>query len=186
MFLLVTSPVTPIHGQTTPRSNTVSRTQLLADSTQMLVQRVYDNGLGDVTRKFGVKPSELAREQVLYKDSTDYLLGGSLVMRNGRVDKLYFEGGFARAFETGSTTDRFAFYYFNQDHLGNNREVVNAKAVSQVTNYYPFGAPYRVRNRLVMKSGRYDKSQFPDLVDFIKTIGNAYGQKVILKQAAGR
>ena len=50
----------------------------------------------------------------------------------------------------------------------------------------PGDGEIRVRNRLVMKSGRYDKSQFPDLVDFIKTIGNAYGQKVILKQAAGR
>ena len=44
---------------------------------------------------------------------------------------------------TSSTTDSFTFYYYNQDHLGNNREVVNASGiVQQVTNYYPFGAPY--------------------------------------------
>ena len=37
----------------------------------------------------------------------------------------------------------FSFYFYNQDHLGNIREVVNANgAVQQVTNYYPFGAPY--------------------------------------------
>ena len=31
----------------------------------------------------------------------------------------------------------------NNYHLGNNREVVDASgAVTQVTNYYPFGAPY--------------------------------------------
>ncbi len=54
--------------------------------------------------------------------STDYLLGGALTLKNGRIDKCYFEGGFARAFETSATTDRFVFYYYNQDHLGNNRQ----------------------------------------------------------------
>jgi hypothetical protein len=39
-----------------------------------------------------------------------------------------------------------------------------------------------ITNRLVMKSGQYDKSQYPDLIDFIKTISNAYGQKVVLKK----
>lgn len=39
-----------------------------------------------------------------------------------------------------------------------------------------------VTNRIVMKSGQYDKSQYPDLIDFIKTISNAYGQKVVLKK----
>ncbi len=34
-------------------------------------------------------------------------------------------------------------YYYNKDHLGNNREVVNENGtIEQVTNYYPFGAPY--------------------------------------------
>ena len=66
---------------------------------------------------------------------TDYLLGGSLVVKNGRIDKCYFEGGFARAFETSTTTDRFVFYYYNKDHLGNNREVVDIKGrIHQVTN----------------------------------------------------
>ena len=75
--------------------------------------------------------------------STDYLLGGALTLKNGRIDKYYFEGGFTRAFETSATTDRFVFYYYNQDHLGNNREVVDIKGrIHQVTNYYPFGAPF--------------------------------------------
>ncbi len=46
---------------------------------------------------------------------TDYLLGGALTLKNGRIDKCYFEGGFARAFETSATTDRFVFYYYNRD-----------------------------------------------------------------------
>lgn len=54
-----------------------------------------------------------------------------------------FEGGYAQASVASSTTDNFAFYFYNQDHLGNIREVVNASgSVQQVTNYYPFGAPY--------------------------------------------
>ena len=54
-----------------------------------------------------------------------------------------FDGGYAQDTSANSTTDKFAFYYYNQDHLGNNREVVDANGVvQQVTNYYPFGAPY--------------------------------------------
>ena len=60
------------------------------------------------------------------------------------TNKILFDGGYAQATAVNKTTkDKFAFYYYNQDHLGNNREVVNAKGVvQQVTNYYPFGAPY--------------------------------------------
>ena len=37
----------------------------------------------------------------------------------------------------------FTFLYYDRDHLGNNREVVDANGtVRQVTNYYPFGTPY--------------------------------------------
>ena len=60
-----------------------------------------------------------------------------------KADKYLFEGGYAQASVASSTTDNFAFYYYNQDHLGNIREVVNESGtVQQVTNYYPFGAPY--------------------------------------------
>ena len=64
-------------------------------------------------------------------------------MKNGRVDKYLFEGGYAQASVAGSTTDNFAFFYYNKDHLGSIREVVDANGnIRQVTNYYPFGAPY--------------------------------------------
>ena len=64
-------------------------------------------------------------------------------MKNGKIDKILFDGGYAQDTSANSTTDKFAFYYYNQDHLGNNREVVDANGVvQQVTNYYPFGAPY--------------------------------------------
>ena len=66
------------------------------------------------------------------KDSTDYFIDGSLVMKNGKIDKFLFDGGYAQASAVSNTTkDKFAFYYYNQDHLGNNREEVDASG--QVT-----------------------------------------------------
>ena len=64
-------------------------------------------------------------------------------MKNGWVDKYLFEGGYAQASVAGSTTDNFSFFYYNRDHLGSIREVVDANGnIRQVTNYYPFGTPY--------------------------------------------
>ena len=64
-------------------------------------------------------------------------------MKNGRIDKYIFDGGYAQASVASSTSDNFTFYYYTPDHLGNIREVVNASgSVQQVTNYYPFGATY--------------------------------------------
>ena len=95
-------------------------------------------------RTYGTIHSEQKPFVIQHADSTDYLLGGSLVMKNGKIDKVLFDGGYAQASAVSNTTkDKFAFYYYNQDHLGNNREVVDANGVvQQVTNYYPFGAPY--------------------------------------------
>ena len=89
------------------------------------------------------KTKELTPEEINCTETVDYLLGGSFVVKNGKIDKVLFDGGYAQATAANSTTDKFAFNFYNQDHLGNNREVVDAKGnVTQVTNYYPFGAPY--------------------------------------------
>ena len=118
-------------------------TKYVYSATGQKLRATYYTAMPNITRTFGKIPAELTQGQILYKDSTDYLLGGALTLKNGRIDKYYFEGGFARAFETSATTDRFVFYYYNQDHLGNNREVVDIKGrIHQVTNYYPFGAPF--------------------------------------------
>ncbi len=94
-------------------------------------------------RTYEITHSEPKTFPIQQKDSTDYLLGGCLVLKNGRIDKVLFDGGYAQATSTSKSADSFAFNYYNQDHLGNNREVVDAKGVvQQVTNYYPFGAPY--------------------------------------------
>lgn len=97
-----------------------------------------------ITRQIGIEPTtELTLAQILQSDSTDYLIGGSLVLKNGKIDKLLFDGGYAKATATGTYTDSFAFYYYNQDHLGNIREVLDANGtVCQYTDYYAFGAPF--------------------------------------------
>ena len=88
-------------------------------------------------RTYEISHSEQKPLPILQKDTTDYLLGGSLVMKNGTVDKFLFEGGYA---QVKTAAKRFEFYYYNQDHLGNNREVVDAKGgIRQRTNYYAFG-----------------------------------------------
>ena len=93
-------------------------------------------------RTYGTKPMELKPFQILYANSTDNLLGGALTLRNGRIDKYQFEEGYCKARKAGDK-DYFTFYYYNQDHLGNNREVVDAKGgIYQTTNYYAFGTPY--------------------------------------------
>ena len=103
-----------------------SVTKYVYSASGQKLRAVHYTAKPNITRTWGEKPAELTVAQILLADSTDYLMGGSLTMKNGRIDKYLF-----------------AFYYYNKDHLGNIREVVDASgAVKQVTNYYPFGAPY--------------------------------------------
>jgi RHS repeat-associated protein len=103
---------------------------------------IHYTAVPNISRTLGVKPAELTPAQILSTATTDYMLGGSLVLKNGKIDKVLFEGGYAQATSSGAADD-FAFNYYNTDHLGNVREVVNAAGtVQQVTNYYPFGATY--------------------------------------------
>jgi RHS repeat-associated protein len=110
----------------------------------------------------GIEPSEdLTPEQTQFCDTTDYLLGGRLVLKKGRLDRFLFDGGYCSEYIPSgrklqrprdpslweawafAMTRHLDFYYYNQDHLGNVREVVDDKGkVQQVTNYYPFGVPY--------------------------------------------
>ena len=40
----------------------------------------------------------------------------------------------------------------------------------------------RIHNRLLMKSGTFPKSLFPQLADFIRTISGIYNQKIVVKK----
>ncbi|SFC82826.1 RHS repeat-associated core domain-containing protein, partial [Xylanibacter ruminicola] len=120
-----------------------SVTKYVYSASGQKLRAVHYTAKPNISRTWGVKPAELTSSQILQADSTDYLLGGSLTMKNGRIDKYIFDGGYAQASVASSTSDNFTFYYYTPDHLGNIREVVNASgSVQQVTNYYPFGAPY--------------------------------------------
>ena len=44
------------------------------------------------------------------------------------------------------------------------------------------GSEILVQNRLLMKSGTYDKALYPQFIDFMKTISSTYSQKVVLKK----
>ena len=53
---------------------------------------------------------------------------------------MLFDGGYAKAERINSTAYGYTLLYYNQDHLGNIREVMNASGnLQQKTNYYPFG-----------------------------------------------
>ena len=101
----------------------------------------------NVTWALGVKP-DVSQIKSIYAGHTDYLLGGRLIEKEGVIKRLFFDGGYVDAVALSPTTTAptiydFKPYYYNTDHLGNNREVMNAKSdVQQLTNYYPFGAPY--------------------------------------------
>lgn len=96
----------------------------------------------NVTWNFGEKPNT-SGHQAIFAGHTDYLLGGNLIVQEGKTKRLLFEGGYAEAEKINTSAYGYTLFYYNQDHLGNNREVVNASGtVKQLTNYYPFGAPY--------------------------------------------
>ena len=54
-----------------------------------------------------------------------------------------FDDGYC-SLRTPTGIPSIAFHYYDRDHLGNNRIVVNASSgeVEQVTNYYPFGTVF--------------------------------------------
>ena len=146
------------------------------------LRTVHCTAMPDITVADGER-HELTADETLATDSTDYLLGGSFVMRNGRIDKWLFDGGFFKAYvptvcimpppapswmhdgstpterqiadyeekireyrkevEEAKAIDAFNVYYYNCDHLGNTREVVDERGgVCQSVDYYPFGTPF--------------------------------------------
>ena len=147
------------------------------------LRTVHYTAMPNITVTVG-ETHDLSENETLCKDSTDYLLGGSLILQDGRIDKYLFDGGFAQgrpneitisqpvfpydwddngeeatpeqieAFHqalaeweelmaTEHAKDELSFYYYNQDHLGNIREVIDGLGhVVQATNYYPSGTPY--------------------------------------------
>ena len=64
----------------------------------MIVNKIHTDltAVPNITVPIGTA-RELAPSEILSADSTDYLLGGMLTMRNGRIDKYQFEEGYCQA-----------------------------------------------------------------------------------------
>ena len=78
---------------------------------------------------------------------------------------MLFDGGYAKAERINSTAYGYTLYYYNKDHLGNIREVVNASGnIQQLTNYYPFGAPYTDPNAVMGSNVQQYKYNGKELV----------------------
>ena len=62
----------PALGQDVPGSSIVSRTRLSSDGTRAVVQRVYDNGLGDVVQEVRSFPGSSLPDLVVHHEYDDY------------------------------------------------------------------------------------------------------------------
>ena len=76
-------------------------------------------------RTYGTIHSEQKPFVIQHANSTDYLLGGVLTLMNEVIDKYQFEEGYCQAEKDDyyTTRDYFTFCYYDQDHLGNVRQV---------------------------------------------------------------
>lgn len=146
---------------------------------------------------------ELSDAEVQEVDSIDYLLAGNLMLKNGRVYKYLFNGGYCDAHKSTKriqkprlpitlddspisekamenyrqmvkiwqaataairSKDSFRFYYFNEDHLGNVREVIDEDGnIKQENNYYPYGNPFFDETTAInagIQPFKYNKKEF--------------------------
>jgi len=121
-------------------------TKYVYDASGRKLRVIHQTAVPNITVPIG-GTRELSPSEILSADSTDYLLGGSLTLRNGRIDKLQFEEGYCQAerYAYNADKDNITFYYYDRDHLGNVRQVITATGsnkgtVVQRMDYYPFGA----------------------------------------------
>ena len=70
-------------------------------------------------------------------NTTDYI--GNFIFEDGKLDKYLFDGGYCSFDNSQNPT----FHYYEKDHLGSVRMVVNENGtIEQVNHYYPFGGVY--------------------------------------------
>ena len=82
---------------------------------------------------------------------TDYI--GNFVLEDGKLSKYLFDGGYC-SFDKNQNP---SFHYYEKDHLGSVRMVVNENGtIEQVNHYYPFGGVYGD----LSYNGEYQKSKY--------------------------
>ena len=70
-------------------------------------------------------------------NTTDYI--GNFIFEDGKLSKFLFDGGYCSFANSQNPT----FHYYEKDHLGSVRMVVNENGtIEQVNHYYPFGGVY--------------------------------------------
>ena len=75
--------------------------------------------------------------EALTTNTTDYI--GDFIFKNGKLSKYQFKGGYC-SFDSNLAP---TYHYYEKDHLGSIRMVVNENGtVEQVNHYYPFGGVY--------------------------------------------
>lgn len=123
-------------------------TKYIYSATGEKLRVIYQAAVPNISVAIG-NTRELASYEIQSTDSIDYLLGGNLTLRNGRIDKYLFEEGYcyAEKYIYNYSKDDFTFCYFDRDHLGNIRQVREVDGsqmgeVIQQMNYYPFGAEF--------------------------------------------
>lgn len=101
------------------------------------LRTIHRTAMPDISVPIG-STLELTAATTLNVDSTDYI--GSMQLKNGQLDRYLFPGGFCTYPQNVTAASQPVFHYYTQDHLGNNRTVVNENGtLEQVTHYYPFG-----------------------------------------------
>lgn len=93
-------------------------TRYIYSATGEKLRVVYQTAVPNITVAIG-STRELMPSEILFTDSTDYLLGGALMLKNGRIDKFLFEEGYCQATQYNATQDNFIFMYYDKYHLGN-------------------------------------------------------------------
>ena len=133
-------------------------TKYVYSATGEKLRTIYQTAVPNITVAVGTA-HELTASELLYTDSVDYYHCGKLTVKNGKIDKYFFDGGYAQATSNDANqSDDFAFYYYTADHLGNIREVIDEKGdVVQITNYYPFGTPYSAEDCATLNPGKQDR-----------------------------
>lgn len=140
-------------------------TKYVYSATGEKLRVIYQTAVPNITVAIG-STRELTIYETLHTETIDYLLGGALTLRNGRIDKYQFDEGYCQVSSSTSTTDNFMLFYYEKDHLGNVRQVrkVNRSRngeVVQTNNYYPFGAEFCDGNaNTSVQSRKYNGKEF--------------------------
>ena len=133
-------------------------------------------------------------DEYLSVDSTDYLLNGIVQFSNNHFSRISFAEGYLsaryvrghylrRPIRNSRESDEsysarvqgwikrmstmkmlLAYKYYNKDHLGNIRQVVNASGnIEQINNYYPYGMPYYDKTAMINNNNqpfKYNGKEF--------------------------